>query len=109
MFRAKNTFDPDLVKMKMRAAMGLYTDSAAKKMEADAKTNAPWQDRTTNARNSIQGTWTWVGDDLFIFLSGNIDYFIYLELAHEKKYAILVPTIEKYGPKVIEGFQRLVR
>ncbi len=93
----------------MRAAIGLYADTAAKKMESDAKREAPWIDRTGNARNSIQGDFGWEGDKCKIVLSGNMDYSVYLELAHEKKYAILEPTIQKNAPEVLRGYQRLVK
>lgn len=93
----------------MRAAIGLYANTAAKKMEADAKRNAPWTDRTGNARNSIQGDFGWEDDSAKIVLSGNVDYSVYLELAHEKKWAILKPTIDKNAPEILRGYQKLVK
>lgn len=98
----------DAVGKKMRAAIGVYADTAAKKMEGDAKENAPWTDRTGNARNSIRGDFGWKDNKAVITLSGNVDYFVYLELAHEKKWAILKPTVDKFAPEVIRGYQKLV-
>lgn len=106
--KVKNTFNPSIADRKLRAALELYANTAALKMEADAKRNAPWTDRTGNARNSIQGGYGWDGDKLVIILSGNVSYFVYLELANEKKYAILVPTTEKYTPEILSGFKKLV-
>lgn len=97
------------VEKKTRAAIGLYADTAAKKMEGEAKINAPWTDRTGNARNSIQGDFDWQSNKAVITLSGNMDYSVWLELAHEKKYAILKPTIDKNAPDIIKGYQKLVR
>lgn len=104
----KNTFDATIPRGRIRAALELYAKTAALKMEADAKQNRPWTDRTGNAKNSIQGGYGWDGDKLVIILSGNVSYFLHLELGHEKKYAILKPTTEKYTPEVLRGYKRLV-
>lgn len=103
----KNTFNNKAVEAMVRAAIGVYGDTAAKKMEAEAKQNAPWTDRTGNARNSIQGGFGWKGKHAVIALSGNVDYFEWLELYHEKKWAILVPTIQKNAPEVIKAYRRI--
>jgi hypothetical protein len=95
--------------MKQRAALGLFADTAAKKMEGQAKVGAKWIDRTSNARNSIQGDFGWEGNKLKVILSGGMDYSVYLELAHEKKYAILKPTIDKNASSVISGYKKLVK
>lgn len=107
--RFKNNFNPASVQNKLRAAISIYASTVAKKMEGEAKRNAPWEDRTTNARNSIQGDFGWREDQAVIRLSGNMHYSVYLELANEKKYAILKPTIDKNAPDIIRGYQRLVK
>ena len=94
---------------KVKAAIGLYADTAAKKMEGEAKIDAPWTDRTGNARNSIRGDFGWQGSKAVITLSGNMDYSVWLELAHGKKYAILKPTIDKNTPEILRGYRRLVK
>lgn len=105
----KSTVDFKAVERKMKAAIGLYADTAAKKMESEAKNKAPWTDRTSNARNSIQGNFGWKRNSAIITLSGNMNYFSYLELAMAKKYAILSPTIQANSTEIIKGYQRLVR
>ena len=107
--RVKNNFNPQKAAKQVRATIGAYADTAAKKMEAEAKKNAPWQDRTGNSRNSIQGDFNWQGNKAIIALSGNVDYFVYLELAMEKRYSILKPTIDRNAPEIIRGYQRLVK
>jgi hypothetical protein len=91
------------------AALGLYAHTAAKKMEASAKTDAPWTDRTTNARQSIAGDHFWRGSSLVVRLSGGMEYSVYLELAHEKRYATLQPTIARYASEILAGYQKLVK
>lgn len=109
MIRVKNNFRAAPVMSKMRSAIGLYAHTASKKMEGEAKKKAPWKDRTANARNSIQGDFGWEGNSCRVVLSGNVEYFVYLELAHGKRYAVLVPTVHKSTPEVLRGYQRLVK
>ncbi|NBI08277.1 hypothetical protein [Senegalia massiliensis] len=107
--RVRNNFNPLKALIKTRAAIGLYADTEAKRMEGKAKIDAPWTDRTNNARSSIRGNFGWQGSQAKIILSGNMDYFPYLELAMEKRYAILSPTLQNNAPKVLKGYQKLVK
>lgn len=107
--RVTNKINFKEVKKKTRAAIGLYADTASKKMEGEAKINALWTDRTGNARNSIQGDFGWQSNKAVITLSGNMDYSVYLELANEKRFAILKPTIDRNAPEILKGYQRLVK
>lgn len=107
--RIKNNFNPMKVAVKTRAAIGLYAHTEAKRMEEEAKRNAPWTDRTSNARNSLKGDFEWKGNKAKIILSGNMDYSVWLELANEKKYSIIVPTINRNAHKVLKGYQKLVK
>ncbi len=109
MIKIKNNFNPHAAWLKQRAIIGAYAGTASKKMERDAKRNASWTDRTGNARNSIQGDAGWVGNNCKIVLSGNVDYFVYLELTMGKKYAILKPTINRNAPEVFRNYQKLVK
>lgn len=105
----KNTVDFKKVENKLRAAIGLYSDTASKKLEGYAKKDAPWTDRTTNARNSIQGKSEWKGNASVITLSGNMSYSVYLELANGKRYAVLSPTIQSYSGEIINGYRKLIK
>jgi hypothetical protein len=106
--KTKSTFSAAKTYMKAQAALGLFADTAAKKMEVDAKRNAPWTDRTSNARNSIQGSFGWKNRKLVITLSGNMDYSVWLELANDKRYAILYPTIQKNAPEVLRAYKKVI-
>jgi hypothetical protein len=99
----------DLAVARHKQALSLYAETAAQKMEAEAKARARWTDRTANARNSIQGSSGWDGHLLKIMLYGNMNYSVFLELAHEKKYAILKPTIERNKAEIGRGYGKLVR
>lgn len=93
--------------LKMRAAVGIYADSAGKKMEKEAKQNAPWTDRTAHARQTIQGGHEWHGSKCYAYVAGNEKYSSYLEFAHEKQNAILYPVVKKMSPEILKGMEGL--
>lgn len=96
------------MELKMKAAVGVYGGVAAKKLEADAKKDAPWEDRTGRARQSIKGESKWSGAKMRIGVSGNTDYFPYLEYAKEKRFAALHPTVQRKSPEIVEGLHNLL-
>jgi hypothetical protein len=97
--------------LKKKAATKLYADTAAGKLEVQAKKEAPWTDQTSNARKSIRGRAYWTANNqIEIVLSGGMPYSPHLELAREKKYAILVPTVENNKEKILKTLsERLIK
>lgn len=75
-------------------------------MANDAKTNAPWTDRTGNARSGLFGTAErdLAGKMVTIFLSHGavIDYGIWLELCNDGRYAVIMRTIEAHLPELMD-------
>lgn len=94
--------------LKSKAAIGLYADTASKKLESNAKQNANWIDRTGQARQTIQGGKEWEGDKCNVYVAGNTDYFPFLELCKDKQYAILQPTVNKLSPEILKGMSNLL-
>lgn len=99
-------FDLFKAEEKVMAAAKVYGRSAGQKMEEDAKNKAPWTDRTGNSRQTISHDVIESGNKLGIYLIGNTPHFPYLELAHEKKWAILWPTITRWQKEILEGWQK---
>ena len=73
------------------------------------KENAPWTDRTGNAR---QGLYTEVQDVanvmVSIILSHGVDYGLFLEVSNQGRYAIINPAIDHFGPKVWADVKRIM-
>lgn len=93
---------------KGKIALEIYADTAGKKLEADAKRNAKWTDRTGLSRKTMQGGKEVHGDQIEIYIAGNTSQMPFLELAHEKKYAILKPTVDKNAKSIIKGLENLL-
>lgn len=66
-------------------------------METYAKENAPWVDRTGNARQSLH---SWVeelsGDIVALYLAHGVYYGIFLERKYAGRNAIIWPTIAEH-------------
>lgn len=78
-------------------------------LEAKAKTDATWADRTGNARSSLQATVQVEGKHTYaLVLAGGVKYQIWLEVRFAGKYAIIMPTIRAYAPLVFASFTKLL-
>lgn len=82
--------------------------SAAKEMEGYAKVNAPWHDRTGNARRTLEGFCADEFDCVTIGICGNMVYSPRLELGFHGRYAILSPTLEFFSPVLIDMIRNAV-
>jgi len=82
-------------------------DSFAEEIGNEMKANARWEDRTGNARNSLEGVTEFTADVLRLIAKGGgpPDYVKYLELANAGKYAIVWPTLFAWSGRI---YQELV-
>lgn len=79
---------------------------SAAKMQNEAKQNAPWTDRTGNARASIQAQGPQYDKDVVRFyLTIMVFYGRYLELSRGGRYAIIWPTVESNRMDVIKNIR----
>lgn len=73
---------------------------AATQMQNDAKANAPWTDRTGNARSGLFGTSEadFARHVVTIYLShgATIDYGVWLELAASGRHSIVMKTMQNH-------------
>lgn len=93
---------------KSEAAIAMYADNAATTLQNYAREHRPWTDRTGHARQRLTGSVARVAQGYQIILAHGVDYGKWLELAHEKKYAIIQPTIQAKSPEVLSGFNKLL-
>lgn len=83
------------------AVAGMWSQDVQNEM----RINAPWSDRTGNARSGLFAAVEEVTKELItIYLSQGhtIDYGIFLELSHGGRYAIIMPTLERKLPRLIQ-------
>ena len=94
---------------KMSTALNMYAAVGVKTLEAKAKSSAKWTNRTSMARRSLNGTVQHPdGHTIRMQVSHGVEYGVFLELAHEKNYAILWPTVSALMNEIIKGMQGLM-
>lgn len=93
---------------KSEAAIRMYAETAALELQNYSRDKAPWTDRTGHARQRLTGTVTKVASGYKITLAQGVDYGIWLELAHEKRFAIIQPTILANSNEIMTGFNKLL-
>lgn len=99
----------DKMSIKMGAAVLLYAATKASELQAKMKLNRPWTDRTGMAKATLNAKVSQPNDTTVrITLAHGVSYGIWLELAHEKNYAIIGPTIREEAPRVVEDLQSLM-
>lgn len=73
--------------------------------EGYAKQNAPWHDRTGNARKSIAHA-SYADDTKVVGAVGiGVYYGLFLELCNQGKYRILRPTLDIYRYKLMDNMK----
>lgn len=77
--------------------------------EQSAKNDAPWTDRTGNARRSINGSTITTRDMITAYLSIGVYYGKYLELSNVGKYRIIEPTVQQYRPKYLRNLNGILQ
>lgn len=94
---------PDAVEKAVLA----YGKTAGEKLRVKAVEDRPWTDRTAHARQRLHSDVKRIETGIRIILAHGVEYGVYLELAHEKKYAVIYPTLLEMGPSVMEGLEGL--
>lgn len=99
----------EILESKSDVAIRTFCDTGALKMQTYAQQNAPWTDRTGSARQRLQGGVEKRASGYAIRISHGVDYGIWLELAHEKRFAILPDTLRYVGEEeIMPAFEKFM-
>lgn len=72
------------------------------------KENAPWTDRTGNARSGLRTETEHKAKEYHIIhMFYSVPYGIWLEVRHSGKYAVIIPALLDQGPKLMKTFNKL--
>lgn len=94
---------------KAQAALRMYADTSALKLQNYARQNARWTDRTGHARQRLTGDVLIASNGYKLRLAHGVEYGKWLELAHERRFAIIQETIDTVGNnEIIPGLKRLM-
>lgn len=93
---------------KTREAIEEKVLEAAVNMLQYARDNAPWEDRTGSARKLLDTEVFNEDNKIGISLHHGVDYGIWLEIRWGATYAIILPTIEKFGPELMDSMTKIL-
>lgn len=101
-----------VIDRKMTGIVAL-AQAQAGRIESHMKANAPWTDRTANARNglsSVVRVERSPGRLRVVIDSGHsVSYGVFLEKANGGAWAIVDPTLDYYGPDLIRQIRSFLR
>jgi hypothetical protein len=98
--------------VRVRVAIQAVAEYIAIQAQNEMRHNAPWRDRTGNARNGLFSFAERAARDIVtIYLShgSTIHYGIFLETNYGGKYAIIIPTIQRLLPQINVMLQGIFR
>lgn len=99
----------DKMAVKLGAVILMYASTKAVEISSKMKSNRPWTDRTGMARATLNAKVSQPNKNTVrITLAHGVEYGIWLEFAHEKNYAIIGPTINQEGPRMVSDLNNLM-
>lgn len=94
---------------KLGAVILMYTSTKASELQTKMQMNRPWIDRTGAAKATLRARVSRPNENIVrITLAYGVPYGIWLELANEKNYAVIAPTVREEGPRIIEDLNGLM-
>lgn len=72
------------------------------------KQNASWQDRTGNARQSLDSEVIELTEAIVLAFGHGVDYGRFLENANAGRYAIVGPALDYFAPRIWADVQRMM-
>lgn len=92
----------DAAKGRFRAMVRATFAFQKPRAEAYMKVNAPWTDRTTNARNGLHAIEDHAPPKYRLRLSHSMHYGIWLEVKFNGRDAIILPSVKNQGAELMQ-------
>jgi len=106
-----STAVPDMVdtyRVRLHRALFLLAVSYAPRIETWMKQNAPWTDRTGNARQTLWAEAFDFADVVVLAFGHGVSYGTFLELANQGRYSVIFPALDHFAPKIWADAKRLL-
>lgn len=109
-FKLEGDLRANLVGMEQRQKMAVVAAAnyVAPQAESMMKSEAPWTDRTGNARQGLGAKVEANGDRVAIILYHSVDYGVWLEVRWGGKYGIIERAMAATGPLFVETVGRML-
>ena len=105
-----DTLSEGLAKFQFKTAnrMGEIAQEFASELVDYARKNAPWNDRTGDARDGLEAEVRLENKSLEIDLYHTVDYGVWLEIRWGGRYAIIIPTVEQKGSELLDRMNNIL-
>jgi hypothetical protein len=105
----KNTLGPGLASFPAKVRRGVVATvrREAPISESYMKRNAPWTDRTGNARSGLNARSEHKATSDAVVLAHGVSYGFWLEVIQGGEWAIIVPTLPVRGPAMMRTLTKL--
>lgn len=91
-----------------RRNLEAVNDRRAAITTGDLKRQAPWTDNTGAARSGLSAIPNAGPGFIEIFMSYSVQYGIWLEIAHDRKYAVITPMMRIAGDALMKDLNGLI-
>ena len=85
-----------------------YLERQAPRIRQQMQQEAPWADKTGEARRKLSAEVEQTGQQISLYLSHGVSYGKWLELSNGGRYAIVGPTTMKAGWSIMQGMTGLI-
>lgn len=89
-------------------AVTRYLSAQSPRVQDYMRSNAKWTDRTGNARQGLFAKYDNKAGVHSIDLYHTVPYGIWLEIRHSGQYAIIRPTVQAEGARIMSGLTNLM-
>ena len=89
-------------------SLAIVTDRRAAITEGELKQRAPWTDDTGAARAGLMAIPNHGPGFIEILMTYSVDYGIWLEIANNRKYAVIGPMMRIAGDALMKDLQNLI-
>lgn len=83
-------------------------EEAGSEIVASAQQNAPWEDRSGDARSGIEAHVENLNGEVVLTLFHTVEYGLWLEVIQSGRFATIMPTLEKEAPKALKAAEKAV-
>lgn len=92
----------------LKRNLAIVTDRRAAITEGELKQRAPWTDDTGAARSGLMAIPHHGPGFIEIYMTYSVDYGIWLEIANNRKYAVIGPMMRIAGDNLMKDLQGLI-
>lgn len=96
-----DTLTPLLASVHVLEATQDAMEDLSSEIVSYAQENAPWADRTGEAREGLEAEVEIEGTEVVLSLYHTVDYGLWLETIQNGRFAIIMPTLEHFSSKVM--------